>query len=111
MGILVVQDHEKEEAIRVIGNDFLGVQVYSKSEIDELNPGLIPTILEDISRGRKELRINRQLILSACSKITWQIISCGHPYKGARIISNIRSLHPKRNYSILSGKHLTLEES
>ena len=52
-----------------------------------------------------------KLLLRACRKIKWQIISCGHPYKEARIINNIRSLHPKRNYSILSGKLLTLEES
>jgi len=63
IGILIVQDHEKEEAIRTIGNDFPGVKIYCKSEIKELYPGLLPTILENVGRRQKEFRIKRRLIL------------------------------------------------
>lgn len=60
--ILVVPDKDKEKAIEELGNDFPNIEVYSKSEIEELNPGLILSLLEDLSRGRKELRVTRQII-------------------------------------------------
>ena len=61
--ILVVPDSEKDKAMKDLGKDFPDVEVYSKSEIESLNPAIFASLIEDLMRGRKEFRINRQIIL------------------------------------------------
>lgn len=64
-GILVVKDNDIEEALRIVGDDFPGINILSESETDDLYPGLIPTIFENVGRRQKEFRIRRQLILKS----------------------------------------------
>jgi len=65
LGILVVQDDEKEEAIKIIGNDFPGIKIYSKSEMERIFPGLLPVVLENVARRQKEFRLKRRLFLQS----------------------------------------------
>lgn len=65
LGILVVQDDEKEEATKILGNSFPGVKIYSKSEIQHSFPGLLPVTLENVGRRQKEFRLKRRVILQS----------------------------------------------